>query len=112
MQTPPLELLVLDSLVDDHETVETLELFGAAAPSGLGQVAEADVIAALNELLARGLVEVLEEQPGADVLVRLSSPNRDPASMRRYWFTPTDQGRQVWRDGADVLDAYWRAHPK
>jgi len=108
MEPLTLELLVLDSLVDDHETVETMHVIGEAAPSGSGLVDEADVIAALNDLLDRGLVQVLEER--ADAEVPLSSPSRDPASMRRHWFTPTAQGWQALRDGADVLDAYWSAH--
>lgn len=109
MNMPPLGLMVLDALVDGHETVATMRDHGEVAPYGLALVDEADVIAALGVLLDEGLVEASEAFPEGLVLV--AAPCRDPGSLGRYWFAPTQPGWQVWRDGNDLLDSYWAAHP-
>lgn len=103
---PPLELMVLSAVDGYDETVETMRSHDEVAPYGLALVDEDDVACALGVLLDQGLVEA-----HGDGRVVVPAPNRDPASLRRYWFNPTEQGRQVLREGEDLLDAYWTAHP-
>jgi hypothetical protein len=108
---PPLPLLVLDSMVDDAESIETLRDHGAVALRGLALVHERDVIAAVRSLLAEGLAEALEIDASKQALIVVASPLLDAASLRAYWFRPTPAGKQVWRGGEAVLDAYWKANP-
>ena len=55
--------MVLDSLVDDHETIDTMRDCGETAPHGLALVDEADLITAVAALLDEGLVEAWEGRP-------------------------------------------------
>jgi len=108
---PPLRLMVLDGLADDLESVESLRDHGEVPPHGLALVREGEVIAALRELLAEGLVEATEPAGPRGELVPCREPETDDERMRRYWFRWTPTGERVWRDGHASLDAYWDAHP-
>ena len=111
VQMPPLTLMVLDGLADDLESVGTLRDHGEVAPYRLALVDEQDVVDALRELLVGGFVEALElAEPNLE-LVPAAAPQIDDASLRRYWFRSTEAGERAWRDGHQVLDAYWDAHP-
>jgi hypothetical protein len=44
-------------------------------------------------------------------LVPVSAPATDDASLRRYWFRWTADGERMWREGRELLDAYWDEHP-
>jgi hypothetical protein len=107
---PPLTLMVLDALADDWESIESMRDHGEVAPYGLALVDEGLVIDAARSLLSDRLVEVREVGASLE-LVPVPTPRTDEASLRRYWFRPTDAGKSIWRDGHDVLDAYWDAHP-
>jgi hypothetical protein len=107
---PPLTLMVLDALADDWESIESMRDHGEAAPYGLALVDEVLVIDAARSLMSDRLVEVREAGASLE-LVPVPAPRTDEASLRRYWFRPTDAGKRIWREGHDVLDAYWDAHP-
>jgi hypothetical protein len=102
--------MVLDALADDWESIESMRDHGEAAPYGLALVAEGLVIDAVRALLSDGLVEAREVGASLE-LVPVPAPRTDEASLRRYWFWPTDAGERIWREGHDVLDVYWDAHP-
>jgi hypothetical protein len=108
---PPLQVMVLDSMVDDAESVDTLRSHGEVAPYGLALVAEADVMESVRSLLTDGLAEALGPNPSGPGLVVVASPQLDAASLRSYWFRPTAAGEKVWLDAEHLLDAYWEASP-
>lgn len=93
-----LALMVLDSIVDDPETVATTRDHGEVAPYGLALVDEWEVVEAVGRRLDDGLVEALDAVRTADGprLVAVASPRRDPASLRTYWLRPSAEGRRVW----------------
>ena len=108
---PPLTAMVLDALMDDAETLDTMRDCGNAPPSGLALVGENHLLDALRSLIADGLVEVdeLVRDPSGVIAGRaVLSPRDDRASLRRYWFNPTPAGRAVWRGAEAELDAYDR----
>jgi hypothetical protein len=111
VEPPPLSLLVLDGLADDFESIESLRDHGAVAPYGLALVEEREVVAAVRALLQDGLIEAW--QPSSDPVMLV--PNRTPASddenLRSYWFRWTAAGERVWREGQELLDAYYDEHP-
>jgi hypothetical protein len=111
MDMPPLTLMVLDALADDWESIESMRDHGEVAPYGLALVDEGLLIDAVRSLVRDGLVEVTEVAEAPVELVPVAVPQTDEASLRRYWFRPTDAGKRIWRDGNDLLDAYWNAHP-
>jgi hypothetical protein len=101
--------MVLDALADDWESIESMRDHGEVAPYGLALVDDTLVVDAVRSLLRDGLIEAAEEGPGG--LVSVLAPRTAQATLRRYWFRPTDAGKRVWGQGHDVLDAYWEAHP-
>jgi hypothetical protein len=103
--------MVLDSLADDWETIETMRDHGEVAPSGLALLDLALVVDAVRSLVTAGLVEVREIDTAGLTLVPVVKAGIDEANLTRYWFRPSDAGWAVWRDGRDVLDAYRDAHP-
>lgn len=111
MDMPPLSLMVLDGLADDMESVESLRDHGEVAPYGLALVREAEVVAAVRELLKGGLIEAWRVSSDPVELVPAASPATDDASLRAYWFRWTPDGERVWREGHDLLDAYYADHP-
>jgi len=108
---PPLTLMVLDALVDDWESIESMRDHGEVAPYGLALVDDGAIVDAVRALLSDGLVEVTEIAEDPAKLVSVLAPRTDEASLRRYRFRPTEAGKKVWREGHAVLDAYWDAHP-
>jgi hypothetical protein len=108
---PPVTLMVLDALADDWESIESMRDHGEVAPYGLALVDEGLVIDGARLLLSDGLVEVREIGASLE-LVPVPAPRTDEASLRRYWFRPTDTGKRMWREGHDALDAYWDAYPR
>jgi hypothetical protein len=112
VEMPPLTVMVLDGLADDLESVGTLRDHGEVAPYGLALVDEEVVVEALRELLVDGLVEAWELAMPKMELVPAAQPATDDASLGRYWFKWTSDGERMWREGHDVLDTYWDAHPR
>jgi hypothetical protein len=108
---PPLPLMVLDGLADGMESVGTLRDAGDQAPSGLALVDEQDVVDALRELLGEGLVAAWHIAGVRLALVPCEEPSTDDESLRRYWFTWTPEGERVWREGGELLGAYWDSQP-
>jgi hypothetical protein len=102
MKMPSLPLMVLDALADDVESVETLRDHGEVAPYGLALVEERDVVHAVRDLLAAGLVVAWEPSEDAAGLAPNPAPGTDDASLRRYWFGWTPEGERVWREGHDA----------
>jgi hypothetical protein len=111
MGMPPLPLMVLDGLADDFESMESLRDHGEVAPYGLALIDETEVVAAVRELLQQGLIEAWCASGEPVELVPVSAPASDDASLRSYWFRWTALGERVWREGHDVLDAYYAEHP-
>ena len=109
---PPLTLLVLDALADDWESVESMRNHGEVAPDGLALVDEQLIVEAVRSLIDDGLVAVAQTAKHRPELIPVRAPRTDDASLRRYWFRPTEAGDAVWRDGHDVLHAYWDANPR
>jgi hypothetical protein len=110
MEMPPLTLMVLDGLMTDIETVETLRDHGEAKPYGLSLVDENEIVDAIRELLHDGLVEAVNWRDGQYAVIR-GAGNHDATSLRRHWYRPTAAGRRAWTEGEELLDAYWDAHP-
>jgi hypothetical protein len=111
---PPLTLLVLDALMDDDETVETMRGHGNVAPYGLALVGESHVLTAIRKLLAGGLIRVSGEnfRRNGELSGReVPEPDVDDASLRRYWFGLTPSGWQALGDADAILEAYWKSHP-
>src|SRR5437016_1451910 len=108
----PIPLIVLDSLMDAVESVETLRDHGEAAAYGLALVADKQLIAGIRSLLGEGLIEAWEEpHPGGPLrLISVSKSRPDEATLRRCWFKPTEAGRAAWRGSEAELTAYWDAH--
>jgi hypothetical protein len=92
--------------IDDWENVESLRNHGSVPPYGLALVDEEVVIDALRSLLSDGLVWVTEFDEDGFELRPVASPQTDDASLRRYWFQPTDAGEAVWRHARDEIHAY------
>jgi|SRR5215207_5712552 len=111
VEMPPLPLMVLDGLADGIETVGSLRDHGEVAPDGLALVDEQDILDALRVLLADGLVQACQLNEPSFKLVPLLRPSTDDASLLRYWFQWTPAGERVWREGHEVLEAYWDAQP-
>ena len=111
MDMPPLRLMVLDALADDWENIESMRDHGEVAPYGLALVDEELIVDAVRALLTDGLIEATEIAEDPVELVPVLAPRTDDASLRSYWFRPTEAGKTVWREGHDALDAYWTAHP-
>jgi hypothetical protein len=103
--------MVLDSIAADWESIETMRNHGEVPPYGLALFDLRRVIDAVRSLVTDGLVEVREIDEAGVTLVPVAKPATDDANLTRYWFRPSDAGWAVWRDGCDVLDAYWEAHP-
>ena len=112
---PPLELMILDALVDDAETIYTMQSCGEMVPDGLALVGEQHLLDALRSLLAAGLVEVEMEyvfNAGQVSARRVTAhPGTTDDDLRRYWFCLTPTGLKAWEAAGDILDAYWAAHP-
>jgi hypothetical protein len=98
---PPLWLRVLDSIADDIENVSTLH-DGTTGPDDVA-ADEEELVAAIRELLHRGLIEAY----GAESNERVPEPKDDDMSLREYWFRPTPEGTREWRRGWRILDAYY-----
>jgi hypothetical protein len=111
VEMPPLTLMVLDAVADDWESIESMRNHGEVAPYGLALVDHGLIVDAVRSLLSDRLIEAADVAEDPVRLVPVLTPQTDEPSLRRYWFRPTDAGKQVWRDGHDVLDAYWNAHP-
>jgi hypothetical protein len=111
VEKPPLALMILDGLADDFESVESLRDHGEVSPYGLAPVDERDVVGALRRLLEDGLIEAWEASGDPIELVPTSTPAPDDASLRAYWFRWTADGERAWREGRDLLDAYYDEHP-
>lgn len=108
---PPIPLMVLDSLADDWESIESMRGHGEVAPYGLALVDEGLVIDAVRSLLSDGLVEVREVADDPMRLVPVAEPRTDESSLRSYWYRPTNAGDKLWQKGHSVLEAYYDAHP-
>ncbi len=108
-----MELLVLEGLMDGLESVETLRDHGDVAPDGLALIPEGDLLAAVETLLAQGLVEGFREvaAPKGVVLRGPVAPTQDAPALHRLWLRNTAEGERAWRQGEDELDAYWAANP-
>jgi hypothetical protein len=111
MDMPPLPLIVLDGLADDFESIESLRDHGEVAPYGLALVDESEVVGAVRALLEEGLIEAWEASGDPVELVPTRVPATDDASLRAYWFRWTSEGERTWREGGDLLDAYYHEHP-
>jgi hypothetical protein len=111
----PLELVVLDSLADDVETIYTMRNCGAIEPHGLALVGEAHIREALRRLLAEGLIEVATEYAIVDRQIRNHPIEGEPLTgdddLRHYWFGLTPAGRAALEAGGDELDLFYDAHP-
>jgi len=109
---PPLTLMVLEALANDIETVKTMRSHGEANPYGLALVEEDRVLGAIRDLLADDQVEALQaEWPDYRYSLVPDAAQLDSARLRRYWYRPTDRGWEALREGEELLDAYWDAHP-
>jgi hypothetical protein len=69
---PPLTLMVLDALVDDWESIESMRDHGEVAPYGLALVDDGAIVDAVRSLLSDGLVEV-------------TAVAEDPAKLVSVW---------------------------
>jgi hypothetical protein len=103
--------MVLDSLMTDIETLDTMRSCGDARPYGVALAEEDRIIDAVRELLAKDLIEALDDGPDDGYTGVSDAGTQDAASLRRYWYRPTAAGHQAWVDGGDLLDAYWDEHP-
>jgi hypothetical protein len=63
---PPIPLMVLDSLADDIETIDTMRNCGDAEPNGLALVGETFILDALRCLVADRLIEPFETVGGLE----------------------------------------------
>lgn len=111
---PPVWLMVLESLVDDGETIVTMRLQRDHEPHGIALVGESHILEALRFAIARGYVEVrewrqvdAEHRPEAVI----PSPQTDDDSLRRYWYYLAPAGRAAFEEADEMLDRYWAAHP-
>ncbi len=103
--------MVLDALMDGIESFETMRGCGNGPLHGLALIDAGEVVEAITTLLADGLVKAYEERPRDDeiMLVPVAEPSSE--TIRSYWFLPTADGKQAWRDGEHVLDAYYAENP-
>lgn len=110
---PPIALMVLDSLADGDETIDTMRNCGEVEPYGLALVGEKFIFDALRSLLAGGLVEAIEIVEADDGLAprHVDEPGIDDDHLRTYWYGMTAAGKAEWERGVPVLDAYCDAHP-
>jgi hypothetical protein len=112
---PPLRLMVLDALADDAENIYSMRNCGDMAAHGVALVGETRLLDALRSLLADGQIMVEYEhvvagdRVGTRPLIGEAVASDD--DLRRYWFSMTSRGLEAWAAAADVLDAYWDAHP-
>jgi hypothetical protein len=111
----PLVLEVLNSLVDDCETIYTIRAGGDFKPHGLQLVGENILLATVRALMNERLIEVESEYvvDGEQIICRepLGDPGRSDDDLKRYWFVMTRAGWAAWEAGADELDSYFEAHP-
>ncbi len=112
---PPLPLMLLDAMMDDAESLDTVRDCGDAPPHGLALVGERHLIAAARRLVLDGLVEVEETVRDADggwVRRRVAAPATDDDSLLRHWYRPTERGTAVWRGAEAELDRYHGEAPE
>lgn len=93
---PPIALMVLDSLADGDETIDTMRNCGEVEPYGLALVGEKFIFDALRSLLAGGLVEAIEiveadDGLGASSRRRARDRRRPPAHLL-VWDDRSRQG--------------------
>jgi hypothetical protein len=101
---PNLEMFVLDAMQDDLEDVGSIMRYLVEwRPHWPHDFTEDEVIQALRALIERELVDAYDEAPGSSEVTPVNDPAMDSASLRRYWFMPTAQGREVWKK----WDAPW-----
>lgn len=101
MDPPPLPLMVLNGLADDHESVSSLH-----GSSGLSLASETELIAAIRTLLHDGLIEAWQATGDRGRLVPAPRPATDDEGLRSYWFTWTADGERAWLNARGLLDAY------
>lgn len=101
-----LRLLVLDAIVDDWDTIKTLRDRGESGTRGMASLGDAEIVEALEHLLAKGEVEAFREN-SADAI---ADPFTEPTQyVSEIWFRITDIGRDTARAGAHALDAWYRS---
>jgi hypothetical protein len=112
---PPLPLMILDALADGPENIYAMRNCGEMTAHGVALVGEAHLLDALRSLLSDGLITVEHEHAvvadRVGVRALAGKPGTSDHDLRRYWFSMTPTGREAWEAAADVLDAYWDAHP-
>jgi hypothetical protein len=102
-----LELIVLSSLLDDVESLDSMRSHGNVAPYGLALVEEATVADEVRRLLKAGLIEplVLDALGAAHKVI--DSEEASSGDLTRYWFRPTYRGWQRLWDHYDAVRDYW-----
>lgn len=91
------DLLALDALVDEIESVETLRSSGERGASFvLASVSRDRLERSLDRMAAAGLVVVLREQP--------ESSADPPGEGQRMWYRITRRGIDLWRQPVQSLN--------
>ena len=115
LDMPGLELMLLDALADDSETLYTMRNCGDMQPNGLALVGKAALLDAVRELLEAMLIEVESEYVVSDGLLveraLVSRPGTSDHDLCRYWFVMTSAGQARLGAAAPELDDYWDQHP-
>lgn len=92
MPLTPLQLEILDVMMDDYEDVEQVYLSvnrnAFERNPCVPQFRLRDVIDDLKSLLAEGLVELAPSQ---------CQPAGPEVEFHEQWFFPTDKGREAWK---------------
>jgi len=91
-----LNMFILDAIQDDIEDLggimRYLKEWRFAWPHNF---TDGGVLIALKELILKDCVSVLEERNLR--LEHVEQPSVHEEDLRRYWYAPTANGRQMWR---------------
>jgi hypothetical protein len=100
-----LDLVILSSLLDDIESLESMRNTGEDPPYGLALVDEHRVADEVRRLLKAGLVEALVPNTLRNRYEVVDLKERSPTDLNDCWFRPTFRGWQrLWNHHDAVLE--------
>ena len=92
MQTPSLDLLILNATCDDWENMASIRDSVESSPQG-GPVEESALASSLLQLVQKGLLSTHEFVGGT--FAPLSADSVDASIVAKLWFFVTAEGRRM-----------------
>jgi len=91
-----ISIFILDSMADDIEdfasVMRGIEAWRSSWPYNITEV---ETLAAIKDLISGGYINVYDELEGK--LIATNQPLLNEIHLRKYWYSPTEKGREMWR---------------